>query len=61
MRREQYKALETSPKANVNRKPWEESWEILDKLGGGGQGTTSVVKRRVSDDDDEKYVLKTLH
>lgn len=61
MRRERYKALETFPKANVSRKPWEESWEIIDKIGGGGQGTTSVVKRRVSDDDDERYVLKTLH
>lgn len=48
-------------KPNARRKPWEESWEIVSKLGSGGQGTTFVVKGSGSDHDADKYVLKILH
>ncbi len=44
-----------------NKKPWNEKWECIEKIGQGGQGETSLVKPKNNSFPPGKYVLKILH
>ncbi|NES03267.1 MAG: protein kinase, partial [Okeania sp. SIO2F4] len=43
------------------KRPWDEKWEVIAKIGKGGQGETSLVKPKNDSFPPGNYVLKILN